>query len=118
MGGWTKIDLACLVIALIGIIAWQTTKNPIIGLYCSILADFTGMVPALIKTYHFPKTEIATFFILDIFAAFFSLLATSNWSSEQITYPVYIGAINAIMVALILWPRPKTAPESSGHSVQ
>ncbi|MBP6945002.1 hypothetical protein KBD61_01260 [Patescibacteria group bacterium] len=118
MGGWAKIDLACLAIALIGIIAWQTTKNPLIGLYCSILADFTGMVPTLIKTYRLPKTEIATFFALDIFAALFSTLATHQWTMEQLAYPLYIGLINAIMVTLILWPRPKTVPVSNDHNVQ
>ncbi|HEV8590856.1 MAG TPA: hypothetical protein VGQ55_02055, partial [Pyrinomonadaceae bacterium] len=57
MGGWAKLDLACLGIALIGIIVWQVTSEPILGLYFSILADFTGMVPALVKTYRLPHTE-------------------------------------------------------------
>ncbi len=118
MGGWAKIDLACLAIAILGIIVWQTTKNPVLGLYCSILADFTGMVPALIKTYRFPKTEIATFFALDILAAFLSLVANQTFTLENISYPVYIAAINTIMVALILWPRLKTAPGSNDHNAQ
>lgn len=118
MGGWAKIDLACLAIALLGIVVWQTTKNPVLGLYCSILADFTGMVPALIKTYRFPKTEIAAFFALDILAAFLSLAASQSFILENISYPIYIAAINAIMVALILWPRPKTVLEGHDRSAQ
>src|SRR5260221_8402391 len=75
MGGWAKSDLLCLGIALAGIILWQTTKNPVIALYASIAADFTGMVPTLLKTYHFPKTEIWTFFAIDTLAAAFNLFA-------------------------------------------
>lgn len=75
MGGWSKSDIICLVFALIGIIFWQITKNPAIALYFAIGADFIGMIPAIIKTYHFPETEIWSFFALDVFAAIFSLLA-------------------------------------------
>lgn len=105
MGGGNRIDLVCLSVALVGIIAWRTTNNPLLGLYFSILADFTGMIPALLKTYHFPKTEIATFFALDILAAICSLLATSSYSIPNIVYPLYIFLINGAMVALIVWPR-------------
>lgn len=105
MGGWAKLDLVCLLIALMGIAAWQTTNNPLLGLYFSILADFTGMIPALIKTYRLPKTEIATFFVLDTVAAVFTMFAISNFSIENIAYPVYIFAINIVMTLLIVIPR-------------
>ena len=111
MGGWSKLDMLCLLIALLGIVAWQTTNNPLLGLYCSILADFTGMIPALVKTYKMPDTEIVTFYALDIVAAFFSLLATTVLSLENIAYPVYIFCINFLMCFLII--RPSLAALSS-----
>ncbi len=104
MGGWEKKDLLCLLIALMGIILWQTTKNPVIALYASIAADFTGMVPALIKTFHFPKTEIWTFYALDTVAAIFSLLAVKSFTLQQSSYPIYIMVINLAMVSLIIRP--------------
>ncbi|MEL7666508.1 MAG: hypothetical protein AAGU06_03745 [Candidatus Shapirobacteria bacterium] len=106
MGGWSKSDIICLVFALIGIIFWQITKNPAIALYFAIGADFIGMIPAIIKTYHFPETEIWSFFALDVFAAIFSLLALKTWTSEEFSYPIYIMLINLVMVLLILI-RPK-----------
>ncbi len=105
MGGVAKIDLLCLVIALMGIVAWQTTQNPAVGLYFSILADFTGMVPTLIKTFHFPKTEIAAFFMLDTVASIFNLLATRTLATVDVAYPMYLFLINGLMSLLILWPR-------------
>lgn len=105
MGGWGKTDLLCLAIALVGIIAWQITDNPILGLYFSILADFTGMIPALIKTFRFPETEIALFFALDCVAWVLTLLAVEHLSIVSAAYPVYIFGINALMVALVLRPR-------------
>ncbi len=105
MGGWSKIDILCLIIAIIGIIVWQTTNNPILGLYFSILADFTGMIPALIKTYQLPHTENVWFFALDTLAGLFTLFAVTTFTAEQIAYPIYIFIINAAMVFLIQRPK-------------
>lgn len=110
MGGWEKKDLLCLAIAVGGIILWQTTKNPVIALYASIVADFTGMIPALIKTYHFPKTEVWTFYLLDTVAGLFSIFAVKDWSIAGLSYPLYILLINLVMVLIIIFPR-KTSVE-------
>jgi len=106
MGGWAKLDIACLAIALIGIVAWQVTSEPILGLYFSILADFTGMVPAILKTYRLPHTENAWFFGLDVAAGIFTILAVTAFTPQAIAYPLYITLINSVMVFLILRPRP------------
>ncbi len=105
MGGWAKMDLVCLGIALVGIILWKTTNNPIIALYCAIAADFTGMIPALLKTFHFPDTEVWSFYLLDVCAAIFSLLALTSWNIQQSSYPIYIMIINLCMVLLIIRPK-------------
>lgn len=105
MGGWAKSDLICLVVALLGIVLWQTTKQPVLALYAAIVADFTGMVPALLKTYHFPKTEIWQFYILDVFAAIFSLMAVKTFTLKEFSYPLYIMVINFVMVLLIIRPK-------------
>jgi hypothetical protein len=102
MGGWGKIDILCLLVAIIGILLWKLTNSPILALYCSILADFAGMVPALIKTYKLPNTEIWQFYLLDVFAALFSLLALSTWNVQGFSYPIYIFTINLVMVFLVL----------------
>lgn len=107
MGGFSKTDILCFIIAILGVILWRVTKNPVVALYFAIAADFTGMIPALIKTYNFPKTEVWTFYILDVFAALFSLLALTKWTINEFSYPLYIMVINLIMVILIT--RPKNA---------
>lgn len=77
MGGWAKTDIFCLAIALFGIVLWQTTNDPTLVLYVAIAADFTGMIPALIKTYHHPQTEIWNFYFIDVFASLFSVFAVT-----------------------------------------
>lgn len=102
MGGWSKSDITCMVISIFGIILWKTTDNPLLALYASIIADFTGMIPALIKTYRFPETEVWYFYAMDTLAGAFSMAALSVWTLQEYSYPVYILLINAAMVVLSL----------------
>ena len=105
MGGRSKIDITCLVIALTGIALWQLTNQPSIALYASILADFVGQIPMLIKTYRLPDTEVWTFYALDIIAAILNLLAANRWLIPDIAYPIYIIFIDGVTVFLILRSR-------------
>jgi hypothetical protein len=107
MGGKSKTDILCLVMALIGIVSWQITKNPLAALYFSIAADFTGFFPTLIKTYRLPHTEVWTFYALDVIAAAFNLLATEKFTIDQYLYPSYIILINLAVVFLIIRPKLK-----------
>lgn len=100
MGGFSKMDIVCFGIALVGIVLWQTTKNPSLALYTSILADFVGMTPALVKTYRHPETEIWTYFAIDSVAALFSLLAVKIYTVQQFSYPLYLLVINLSMAIL------------------
>lgn len=102
MGGWAKIDIACLIIALIGIVLWQTSGQPAVGLFASIIADYVGMVPALIKTYKHPNTEDWRFYAMDTIAGMLSILALEIYTLYTLSYPIYIVLINAAMVAIIL----------------
>lgn len=111
MGGWAGFDIVCLIIATLGILLWQTTKDPTLALYAAIAADFTGMIPAIIKTYRFPETEVWSFFLLDVFAGLFSVFAVSVWTIQELSYPIYIMMINFVMVILII--RPKLSPHIS-----
>jgi hypothetical protein len=101
MGGWARLDVSCLVLALIGIVVWRTTGQPIVGLYVSILADFIGYVPALAKTYKYPHTEDWRFFAIDTVASIFSLAALNHFSALSASYPAYIFLANFSMVVLI-----------------
>ncbi len=101
MGGWAKTDIACLLIALIGVATWKLTDNPALGLYASVLADFIGMVPALIKTYRLPHTEYWLSYVFDVSAAGFTLLAITDWGLVAFAYPLYIVLINLAMLVLI-----------------
>jgi hypothetical protein len=112
MGGWSRFDIMCLVIAFAGIALWQLTSDPFMGLYASIIADFTGVTPTLIKAYRHPYTEAYAFFLLDVFAGVFSMLALSAWTPDSAAYPLYIACVNAAVVSMIWLGRRNAAAQT------
>jgi len=99
MGGTNISDYVCLVIAVIGIIGWQFTGDPIIGIWFSILADFSAYVPAFIKTWKHPNTESPWYYFLSMIAVILSLLAY-NLDTSSI-FQIYIGLCSIAMIAII-----------------
>lgn len=102
MGGVAKTDIACLVIAVLGITIWKITDNPLLALYAAILADFTGMIPTLLKTYHKPHTEVWYFFFFSGVSAICNMFALYTQTFQEYLYPLYLLFINMLMVLLVL----------------
>lgn len=105
VGGWSKTDMVCLLFAMIGVLAWQKTRDPLLGLYFGIAADFMGTIPTIIKTWWFPKSEEPTFYLLDATAGLCNLLALVSWTVGDFSYPLYLFLINAL-VALLIFRKP------------
>ncbi len=87
---------------MVGIVAWQTTDNPLLGLYFGIAADFAGTVPTIIKTWRLPESEEPLFYILDAAAGGFNMLALTSWTIADFSYPLYLFLINALVAFLVL----------------
>lgn len=102
IGGWTKKDILCLILALSGIVLWQTTNNPIMGLYFGIAADFAGTIPTIIKTYHLPETENWQFYALDTLAGICNMLALSSFTPAAYSYPLYLILVNGLITLLAI----------------
>jgi hypothetical protein len=101
-GGWERLDIICLVIALVGLLLWQTSGSALVALYAAILADIVGIIPTFVKTYKLPHTENWQFFAIDTLAGSLSLLAVTSLTLYAISYPVYIVLINGFTAILII----------------
>lgn len=108
MGGWSKTDVICIMLALFGVVLWKISTNPFFALLFSIEADFVGQIPLLIKSYRFPKTEVWYFYFLDVLASICNIGIISQWKLFDLVFPLYIICIDSIIVLLIL--RSKLIP--------
>lgn len=102
IGGNTRLDWTVFAMAIGSLIVWQTTNIAFLGLVMSIVTDFIGFVPTLIKTWNHPETEEWKFYMSDVVASFFSILSISTLSLSNSVFPLYILAINIVSVVMIL----------------
>lgn len=99
MGGASTFDWVCFGIAMIGIIGWKITGNPLMGVWFSVLADLSAYLPAFVKTWHHPHTESPWYYSLSGIAAFLSLVAYRLDASS--VFQIYIISCCLIMIGLI-----------------
>lgn len=109
VGGRDALDVACLIIAVVGVVLWRITDQPLLALYFAIMADFVGGVPMFIKTWKRPDSEVWSYYAFDVVGATLIILATAAKTFENLLYPVYILLVNALVIALVIIPRKKHA---------
>lgn len=105
IGGWGMVDKIVLLLAVASLVIWKTTTNAFLGLVMSMVTDFIGLVPTLIKTWKWPETEEWKFYMSDVVSSAFSLLSIAQYTLANTTFPAYILFINALGVVLILGRR-------------
>jgi hypothetical protein len=71
----------------------------------SITTDLIAFSPTLIKTWKLPQTEDWRFYLSDVIASFFGLLAITTFDLKTLAFPVYIFLINTTSVVMILTRR-------------
>lgn len=101
VGGLTKLDKICYALLVIDLGIWYVTKNDLLALHLSILADTVAFWPTLHKTWHDPKSETAIFFWAGVIAPLFAIAAEANPTYSTLVFPIYISVVNAVEVALI-----------------
>jgi len=98
MGGASKIDKTCLVLAIILLLYWLTTKDTHISTICAVFIDGIGAVPTLIKVYHFPRTETYVQWVFAGIAGLFTMLSVPRLDWILIIYPLYVILMNGAVV--------------------
>lgn len=98
---WSRLDIICLVMALISIVPWLLSKDATITLLINVLIDSTGAIPTIVKTYREPDTEDFTAWTIFFIANTLQLFAISAWHLS-VLYPIYLFFLAATMVLLIV----------------
>ncbi len=106
VGGATRLDRVCLVIAVLAIFAYAVTKNDWLSLSLAVLADFIGYIPTFVKTWRDPKSEDPVFFAIEGLASLFGLIAVGEWSIG-IVLPLYFALSSGLVLGLIYRPLQK-----------
>ncbi len=94
VGGWTRLDRIALVIAATGVVIAVFAHQPIIALLGNIMADISGTILTMYKTFHAPDTETTISWLLTGTSAFMGVLSVGSWNIALLLYPMYIMLAN------------------------
>lgn len=100
VGGWTLLDKVALVVAAVGVTISLIAHSPIIALCGVVLADVSGVVLTIRKTFLDPysETTITWFFIGT--SALLGALSVGKMRFALLLYPAYLAVANyGVLVA-------------------
>ncbi len=101
-GGISKLDIACLASAFMGLVGWYFTANAFVGLVLFLVVDGMGAIPTVIKTWRNPKSESLPGWTLWLTGSTFQLFALEKWDIELSLYPIYFFVGQIIVIGLAL----------------
>lgn len=94
-------DKWCIGLTSMGIILWLISKDPLMALLMSILADIFSSVPTILKSYRNPESEHPTAYMLSIVSMALTLLTITRWQPSNWLFTAYILGINVTYVLTI-----------------
>lgn len=107
----TRFDMACGVFAILGLMLWQLTDDPLVAIWFAIAADIAGGIPTVKKTYRYPETEKPLPYFLTIISMVITMMTIQTWNVASAAFPIYILLINMLLFALAIRKKP-TKPKA------
>ena len=109
----SKLNILCLIIALVAVGIWIGSSDPRIALYASICAVALGYFPTIKKVYLLPATEDTLAWSGAAFATLLNLFALTSARPEISLLPAVIATLDTFVVILLVFP---TARMRLGHA--
>jgi len=97
-----RLDIICLVGAIIGLIMWQIFNSPAIAVLATIAIDLIGGVPTLVHSWVKPEEEAWATFFLSFAGALCTLIVVDSWVITAFAYPLYLVLINILYTLVIV----------------
>ena len=101
----TTFDWVCFAGAILGIILWRATNDPLAAVIIVTVTDLIAFAPTYRKGYMKPGEETASLFALAATKYLISLFALSTLNLTTALFPVSLVISNALFVALLVLRR-------------
>ncbi len=110
--GWTRLDKLCLGGAVLGIVLWLTTSNPLFGIVISQTVVLLGAVPTVTSAWKDPSQEDRFSWTVWWVSCVCAMFAIPQWTFKDAFQPSVFFLIETTMVAILyLKPRLMPAPQ-------
>jgi len=98
----TRTDKITFVGALLGLLFWLVTSNPLTAVILVSITDFLGFVPTFRKSYYRPHEETAKLYAMSVLKLAVSLFALGSFNPTTVIYPASLILTNTVFVVMIL----------------
>ena len=105
VGGLSPWDITLLTIAMLGVVGWLVSTEPVVATACVVFADTIGVCLMLPKTWRDPSSETTSTFALASTAGLLSTLAVAELDLSLLLYPVYFFLANGLIAVVIVTRR-------------
>ncbi len=93
--GW--VEWTCLTLAIIAIVSWQITHQPLLAIGFAILADLMASTPTVVKAHKDPWSEHPTQWMIICVASGLGIASTTISNPANIIFPAYLLFINGLI---------------------
>ena len=106
-------NICCVVLSVTGVALWRLTSDPELAIVLVIMADIASVVPTIRKIIRAPHTEYPVTYGLSAVAMILTLLTITKWQFAAYAFPLYILAINIVIVSFIIYYSTKHRTKNS-----
>jgi len=107
VGGVSIFDFAVLLGAVLALVIWIVSNNPLLGLLMTLVAWSFAYMPTVIKSWKNPETEDWFFYLVYMLASVFSILSIQEYTLANLAFPLYLVCANSIVVCVIVFRKRK-----------
>ena len=89
-----RVEWASLALAAVAIISWQLTKQPVLAIVFSIIADAMAAMPTLVKSYRDPWSEHPAAWLIIAIGALCGVFSSTIFNAANLLFPAYLLVVN------------------------
>lgn len=95
-------DWFCLISALLSLIPWLLTNDPLVSVILITIIDALGFLPTVRKSYKKPHQETLVTFMLSIIKYSLVVIALQKYTAVTVLFPLSLVVMNALFVGMLV----------------
>jgi hypothetical protein len=94
-------DYACGVLGLASLVVWLVAEEPVTAFVMLVVTDGLAALPTIRKAWSHPETETSAAYYAAMFSGLAGLANVAEWTTLQYSFPIYLVAVNAVILYAI-----------------
>lgn len=112
-GTFSRRDYISISLALLGLVLWRFTKDPLAAIVLVVIVDMLGAWLIILKAWRAPDSEVALNWALSSSGALLAAFAVGEVDLVKLLFPLYVTVADGTILAVVLYRR-RVVRASSG----